>query len=156
MIQYTRSIFIQAPVETVWAFHERPDVLDILTPPWQPVEVLRREGGLQAGAETEFCLYLGPLPIRWLAQHTDDYEPYRLFTDIQLEGPFDHWAHRHQFIPEGDRTRLTDTISFSLPFHWISNPLLGGLMRSQLDELFEFRHHVTRHECEQLAQKTHI
>ncbi len=152
MIQFTRSVTIQAPASIVWRFHERPDVLDILTPPWQPVEVLRREGGLGPGAETEFRLYFGVLPIRWLARHTNDYESARLFTDIQVEGPFEQWTHRHQFTPDGDRTILTDSVTFALPASWISEPLVGGIVRSQLSDLFEFRHRVTQHECEQLAQ----
>lgn len=123
-----------------------------LTPPWQPVEVLRREGGLGPGAETEFRLYLGFFPIRWLARHTDEYEPYRQFTDVQVEGPFEQWTHRHQFTPEGDRTILLDKVTFSLPASWASEPLLGGFVRSQLNDLFEFRHRVTQHECEHLAQ----
>ncbi|MGB3496302.1 MAG: SRPBCC family protein [Elainellaceae cyanobacterium] len=151
MIQFTRSVTIQAPVQIVWNLHERPDVLDILTPPWQPVEVLRREGGLGPGAETEFRLYIGSLPIRWLARHTDEYEPYSQFTDIQVEGPFEQWTHRHQFTSAGDRTILTDRVVCSLPIAWLSDPLLGNMVRSQLDDLFEFRHRVTQHECEQLA-----
>ncbi|MDY7016458.1 MAG: SRPBCC family protein, partial [Cyanobacteriota bacterium] len=86
MLHFRYSSAIDAPVETVWAFHERPDILQILTPPWQPVRVVRREGGLNLGAVSEFCLFLGPIPIQWVARHTQ-YEQYRLFVDEQEKGP---------------------------------------------------------------------
>ena len=46
MLHYCMSTLIDAPVEVVWNFHERSDILERLTPPWQPVQVVRREGGL--------------------------------------------------------------------------------------------------------------
>ena len=45
MLHYERSVLIDAPVETVFGFHERADALELLTPPGQRIEVLRREGG---------------------------------------------------------------------------------------------------------------
>ncbi len=50
MLQFKHSSMINAPVETVWRFYERSDILQLLTPPWQPVQVIRREGGLDKGA----------------------------------------------------------------------------------------------------------
>ncbi len=147
MQQFKYSSVINAPVEVVWKFHERPDVLQLLTPPWQPVEVLRREGGLSQGAITEFRLFLGLLPLRWLASHTD-YEEYHLFTDKQISGPFDSWVHRHIFEPENGKTRLTDEISFSLPGGEAVEFLSGWLIQLQLEAMFRYRHQVTKRECE--------
>jgi ligand-binding SRPBCC domain-containing protein len=147
MMQFSYSSRIQAPVTTVWAFHERPDVLTLLTPPWQAVSVLRREGGLGVGAESEFRLFLGPIPLPWLAHHTAC-DRYCEFIDEQVTGPFAYWQHRHQFVPEGDATRLTDAIAFSLPGGWVSDALGGWFVQAQLDRLFAYRHQVTRRYCE--------
>jgi len=57
MLHYRKSTLIDAPVEVVWNFHERLDILERLTPPWQPVQVVRREGGLGVGAISEFRLF---------------------------------------------------------------------------------------------------
>ena len=147
MIYFHRSVLIHAPVAVVWAFHERPDVLQLLTPPWQPVQVVRREGGLGVGAETEFRLFVGPLPLRWLARHIAC-EPERLFVDEQVEGPFDSWQHRHEFTPEGQHTRLTDAIACSLPAGWVLDNVLGWAIEAQLAQLFRYRHEVTQRQCE--------
>ena len=149
MLQFKYSSVIDAPVEVVWNFHERADVLQLLTPPWQPVQVIRREGGLEVGAITEFRLYLGVLPLTWLARHTEC-EKYHLFTDQQVSGPFESWTHHHKFELENAQTRLTDEIFFSIPGGDPVEFVSGWLVQMQLDAMFRYRHQVTKKECELL------
>ncbi|MBW4684891.1 MAG: cyclase [Komarekiella atlantica HA4396-MV6] len=147
MLHYKHSSVINAPPEVVWKFHERSDILQLLTPPWQPVQVVRREGGLDVGAITEFRLFLGPLPLTWLARHTE-HEKYRLFADEQISGPFESWIHRHEFEPENGRTKLTDAISFCMPGGGTVEFISGWLVQAQLEAMFRYRHYVTKRECE--------
>jgi ligand-binding SRPBCC domain-containing protein len=147
MLYFTHCSIIHAPVEVVWKFHERQDILQLLTPPWQPVQVLRREGGLNEGAITEFKLFIGLLPLTWLARHTD-FEQYRLFTDVQISGPFESWVHRHEFTEEDGKTRLTDNISYSMPGGDGVEFVSGWLIQLQLEAMFRYRHFITKRECE--------
>jgi ligand-binding SRPBCC domain-containing protein len=147
MLHFKYSSVINAPVEVVWKFHERPNILQLLTPPWQPVQVIRREGGLNVGAITEFRLFLGLLPLTWLARHTE-YEEYRLFVDEQISGPFESWTHRHEFEGENGKTRLTDAIAFSIPGGEPVEFISGWVVQAQLEAMFRYRHEVTKRECE--------
>ncbi len=147
MLHFKHSSLIDAPVEVVWSFHERPDILQILTPPWQPVQIIRREGGLDVGAISEFRLWLGFLPIQWLARHTECQKP-RLFTDQQIAGPMEYWAHQHQFEAENGKTRLTDAIAYKIPGGWLAELLLGWWVNSRLEQMFRYRHTVTQRECQ--------
>ncbi len=155
MLKFQRSIQINAPVETVWAFHERADILNILTPPWQPVQVLWREGGLGVGTSSAFRLWLGPLPVLWLAQHVEC-EPDRLFADLQTQGPMAHWLHRHRFEPLAAsnlgpaQMRLTDEIEYALPAGDWTEPLLKTWVSARLGDMFAYRHRVTKLACERL------
>ncbi|BAD79785.1 hypothetical protein syc1595_d [Synechococcus elongatus PCC 6301] len=148
MRRFQRSTVIDAPRELVWAFHEQADVLEQLTPPWLPVEVVRREGGLGPGAVSEFRLWLGPVPIRWVATHNDDYEPGRCFCDRQSQGPFADWLHRHIFSREGDRTRLIDEVEYALPGGWLPELSVCPVVDAQLERLFAYRQQVTKQWCE--------
>lgn len=151
MLQFSRSVAIAAPIETVWAFHARPDILQILTPPWQPVEIVRREGGLAIGAESEFRIWLGPLPVTWLARH-QACEPLRWFVDEQVVGPMAAWEHRHGFEQIGPGTmRLTDAIAYALPAGQATEPLLAQWVEQRLADMFAYRHRVTRLACERLG-----
>ncbi|MBC1304361.1 SRPBCC family protein [Trichormus variabilis] len=147
MLHFQHTSVINAPPEVVWKFHERPDILQLLTPPWQPVRVVRREGGLEVGAITEFKLFLGPVPLTWLARHTEC-DKYRLFTDTQISGPFESWIHRHQFQPENGKTRLIDDVSYVMPGGETIEFIGGWLIQTQLEAMFRYRHYVTKRECE--------
>lgn len=152
MLNFHYTSTIEAPVSTVWAFHERPDILQLITPPWQPVDVIRREGGLGVGAETEFTIHLGPLPLRWLARHTEC-TVNRLFIDEQIDGPLDHWVHRHEFEDSQGNTRLTDSIAYMLPGGELAEAAIGWFVNDRLRDMFRYRHEVTQRECRRMAQE---
>lgn len=138
---------IAAPVRDVFAFHERPDALERLLPPWQDVQLLERTGGLEPGARAVLLLRLGPLRLRWVALHTE-YERDRLFVDTQLSGPFRAWTHRHEFHAQGPATLLIDRVEFSLHGGPPADLLGGWLAKQQLRKMFRYRHQVTRAFCE--------
>jgi ligand-binding SRPBCC domain-containing protein len=150
MLNFEKSSLINAPVETVWRFHERPDILQILTPPWQPVQIVRREGGLGVGALSEFRLWIGPIPVQWIAVHTDC-QPNQLFVDEQQTGPMDSWRHRHIFEAQGTKTRLTDAITYALPGGQTLESLLEGWVNTRLSDMFDYRHRMTCLHCEPLT-----
>ncbi len=141
---FVRQLLVRAPVAQVFAFHEREDALPRLSPPFPPLKVVSRDGGIRPGARVD--LRIGP--IRWLALHTT-YEPNRLFVDEQLEGPFASWVHRHEFeAVDAETTRLTDHVTFTLPGGPVLNALFGRLVALSLVPMFRFRHAATKAACE--------
>ena len=147
MLNFKYSSLIDAPVETVWQFHERQDILQLLTPPWQPVTIVRREGGLAVGAISEFRISLAGIPVRWIAKHTQC-ETNRLFVDEQTDGPMESWIHRHEFTPENGQTRLTDAIAYELPGGDFAEFILDWWVEARLKDMFRYRHRVTKTQCE--------
>lgn len=141
---FVRSVVVKAPVAVVFAFHERDDALAVLSPPFPPVRVVSRRGGIATGARVD--LRIGP--IRWLALHTT-FERNCLFVDEQIEGPFASWVHRHEFEAiDVQTTRLTDHVTFTLPGGPLVNALLGRVVALSLVPMFVHRHRVTRRMCE--------
>ena len=145
MVKFQFSSFINAPLAAVWAFHERPDAIQLLTPPETPLVVESRTGSLEVGSRIVFRV--SHLKIRWVAEHTE-YAYQKLFADRQVEGPFRTRHHRHLFAAEGDGTRLTDEIEFSLPLSPLSDWLAGWAVKLQLKGMFRYRHAITKIECE--------
>lgn len=149
MPTFVRSVVVHAPVEAVFAFHERDDALPRLSPPFPPVRVVSREGGIQRGSVVD--LRIGP--IRWLAAHTV-YEPPRLFVDEQVRGPFASWVHRHEFeAVDNATTRLTDRVTFTLPGGPLVNALFGRLVALSLVPMFRHRHAATKAACEPATRR---
>lgn len=145
MLHFEWSSFISAPVEEVFAFHERSDALELLTPPSERVTVIRRDGSIKAGSVVELKVGLGPFSTRWIAEHTV-YEKDRLFIDEQRSGPFAFWRHQHRFLPEDDGTRLVDSIDFALYGGPVAEKLAGWLIVRRLRAMFTYRHDKTRQE----------
>jgi|SRR5579863_2168865 len=143
MPTFVKSVLVHAPAATVFSFHEREDALQLLSPSFPPVCVVRKTGGIETGSRVE--LRIGP--FKWTALHIA-YEKNRLFADEQTEGPLTKWIHRHEFESEGDATRLTDRIEYRLPGGVWMNRLFGWAMQLGLHQMFRHRHQVTKHYCE--------
>jgi len=149
---FVKESLIRAAPERVFAFHERPDALRRLTPPWEPTRVVAPAPDLRAGSvavvETRV---LGLVPVRWVARHTA-YDPPRMFEDVQTEGPFKSWRHRHVIEPHEKGAVLRDEVEFETPL-WLLGRLAAPLLvEPRLRRLFDYRHRVTREWCEGLAQ----
>jgi hypothetical protein len=142
---FVKRTRIAAPADAVFAWHERPDALERLTPPWARVQVVSREGrGLAVGTRVVLRMKVGPIWRPWVAVHTA-YEPGRSFTDVQERGPFARWVHTHRMEPiDAAACDLVDEVEYALPFGRPAELLAGWFARRQLERLFAYRHQVTR------------
>ncbi len=140
---FVRRTHIEAPAADVFHWHAQPGAIERLTPAWEPVKVLERTGGIEDGSRAVLGLRIGPVQLRWEAEHCD-YEEGVQFRDIQRSGPFAHWAHTHRVEPDGPQScYLEDRIEYALPFAPLSHVVAGGFVRRKLNRLFNYRHHIT-------------
>jgi uncharacterized protein len=143
---YTKRTRIEAPALEVFAWHARPGAFERLTPPWAPVEVVDRTGGIEDGARVVLRLPIGPLRLRWLVEH-GGFQAGRQFRDVQLTGPFAHWEHTHRFHPAGAAAcDLEDHVEYRLPLGPLGHLLAGTLSQRRLARLFDYRHRITAHD----------
>lgn len=135
-----------APAERVFHLHTTPQSLPRLTPPFDPMQVVRTDGGIQDGDRTELRIpLLGPLTVGWTAEHRG-YRPPNEFRDVQVEGPFASWEHTHRVDPDGpDASVLTDRIAYRLPFGPLGK-LGAGFVRHKLERGFRWRHARMAHD----------
>ncbi len=135
---------VQAPLAAVSAFHFEPQILKTLTPPLMIMQVHRFDP-LAEGSIGEFTMWMGPIPVRWKAQHSSVSET--SFTDSQVAGPMKSWVHTHTFTAIGDtETEVHEHIEFEhfggLKGVWsrLLFPPVG------LNVLFGIRKRITRRE----------
>jgi len=147
-VRFTKESVIHASAETVFAFHERPDALALLQPPWAKTEIVQPPTSLAVGTRVILRTKLGPFWRTIVAEHVA-YEPGRMFADRMVRGPFTSWLHRHVVTPRGpDDSLLTDDVEFQLPLGFVGRVLGAPLARRELARLFAYRHAVTRQMCE--------
>jgi ligand-binding SRPBCC domain-containing protein len=133
MKSFTHPFQVRAPLARVAQFHQDTRALKQLTPPPLIVKFNNLQP-LGEGSIADFTMWFGPLPIRWVAVHSE-VDPISGFTDTQVTGPFDQWIHRHSFIAlDENLTEVHDHIEAQtgkgLPkglasrFMWFNLPLL--------------------------------
>ena len=144
MAIFDTSFLVNAPLSAVAAFHSGSGALKQLTPP--PIFVqLHKVEPLAEGSRSEFTLWFGPIPVRWVAIHSQ-VDGLFGFTDTQLTGPMAAWQHTHHFeaVKDGS-TRISEHIVYAYPsglrglgVRLLFNPLGLRLM-------FAYRAWITRH-----------
>ena len=100
-------------------------------------------------------VFLGLLKRRWVAEHTV-YDPPNLFEDIQVEGPFKSWRHRHIVERHPDGAVLRDEISYEPPLGFIGRLVLPWFVEHRLQKVFDYRHEVTRRWCERTGEHSKV
>ena len=147
-MQFVKESVIKAEPERVFAFHELPDVMMRLLPPWESSRIVEPAPSLRAGSRSLIDTKLfGLFTVRWEALHTA-YDPPRMFEDVQVKGPFRSWRHRHIVKPHEEGALLRDEIEYEPPLGILGRSVAPLLIIPRLQRLFDYRHEVTRDWCE--------
>lgn len=146
---FEKRTALAATPAALYAYHAADGAFARLTPPWEPVRILRGEGPFETRRVT-LRMGVGPVGLTWVAQHGDAV-PGAQFVDRQERGPFAAWEHRHLFEPRGDGSVLHDAIHYALPlgpFGAAGQPFV----RRKLARMFAYRHAVTAADLERHAR----
>lgn len=150
---FIKESLIRATPERVFAFHELPDALERLVPPWESARVIKpakiSDVGATAIIETKL---FGLFKVRWVAEHTA-YDPPRMFEDVQLSGPFHKWRHRHLVSPHAQGAMLRDEVEYEPPLAILGRAIAPLLIAPRLQKMFDYRHEVTRQWCERKDER---
>jgi ligand-binding SRPBCC domain-containing protein len=97
---------------------------------------------LAEGSIADFTMRAGPISIRWVAVHSDVSEQ-NGFVDVQQQGPFRSWRHRHQFCAiDAQKTEVIDEIEAEF------GTTLSRFMWLNLPVLFAYRARQTKNQLE--------
>jgi ligand-binding SRPBCC domain-containing protein len=130
---------VRKPLEEVFPFFERPENLEILTPPNLGFFILTPSPiQMKSGALIDYTIRLMGVNMRWSTLITDYDPPYR-FVDEQLKGPYSYWHHAHTFRETDDGTWIMDEIRYVLPFGILGRVLHDMIIRRMLEKIFTYR-----------------
>lgn len=147
-MKFIKESIIRAAPERVFAFHELPDALERLLPPWENARIIQPPASLEVGTRVIIELKIfGLITQKLVAEHTA-YEPPRMFEDTLIQSPFKSWRHQHIVLPHEAGAVLRDEIEFEMPF-WIFGKIAAPFaVLPKLEKTFAFRHEVTKKWCE--------
>jgi ligand-binding SRPBCC domain-containing protein len=134
-----REQTLDRPPDAVFPFFASPENLAIITPPWLGFRIrtpLPRE--VRTGTLIDYTIRWLGIPVRWRTLITD-YQPPVKFVDQQIKGPYLFWHHEHAFEAVAAGTRMTDRVTYILPFGAMGHLAHRLLVRRQLEEIFDYR-----------------
>ena len=155
-MQFIKQSVIRATPERVFQFHEQPDALALLTPTWERARVIQPASISDVGSRAVVeLIVLGLFKKKWVAEHTV-YDPPNQFEDVQVEGPFKSWRHRHIIERHPDGAVLRDEISYEPPMGFIGRLVAPVFVQRRLEKVFNYRHEVTRRWCEAKTERLKV
>lgn len=134
-----REQLIPRPLDEVFAFFGDAENLERITPSWLNFNIVSpRPIAMAAGTHIVYRLKWHGVPMKWVTEIVEWAPPYK-FVDVQLQGPYKLWRHTHTFEADGARTRMTDHVSYRLPFGWIGQVAHALSVKKNVHEIFDCR-----------------
>jgi len=136
----TRQQIVSASLDEVWAYFATPQNLNEMTPSDMKFDIVHGgEGKMFQGQLIEYRVGFMPLvKSRWLTEiaHVED-QAY--FVDEQRIGPYRFWYHEHSFETVNGGTRITDQVTYELPFGFLGDIVHALWVGNRLKGIFDFR-----------------
>lgn len=110
--------------------------LEAITPPWLNFEVLTPAPlVLQVGTLIDYRIRVHGIPIRWRTEITE-WNPPHGFVDVQLNGPYKLWHHKHTFEETDGGTLCKDDVRYYPRGGALINWLF---VRRDVEKIFAYR-----------------
>ncbi|MBZ0180397.1 MAG: SRPBCC family protein [Melioribacteraceae bacterium] len=139
MYNLYREQIVNKPLEEVFAFFEKPENLEVITPKWMKFKIKTPPPLImKVGAEFDYKIDLMKIPLKWKTIITEYAPPYK-FVDVQKKGPYKKWIHTHTFETIGDKTKITDNVDYEIPAGILGSILNKIYIGKTLKAIFDFR-----------------
>jgi uncharacterized protein len=138
--QFTFQSELPVSMEDAFAWHLRKGALERLLPPWMNCALLFPPGSPgEEGSKVGLKLKWGPLRCKWILEHKN-FILNQEFSDVQIQGPFSRYLHRHRFLPiDPISCKLSDEVTYAFPL-----PLLNRKIQKEFFHFFSWRNAITR------------
>ena len=141
MIHYLhREQFLPASKERVWNFFVDPRNLNDITPIDMNFEIVTGGGDpMYEGQIIEYRVeFFRGIRSLWLTEIAHVREG-SYFVDEQRVGPYQFWYHEHSFEPWNDGIKMTDHVTYAVPFSLLGEVIHMFWIQRRLAAIFDFR-----------------
>lgn len=138
-----REQLLPSSIDQVFSFFSRPENLQTITPPWLDFRMVEAPSALAAGSLIRYRLRWRSVPIRWTTE-ISEWNPPHGFVDRAVSSPYALWNHEHWFAEQNGGTMMRDRVTYALPFGWLGHLAHWGLVRNDVESIFDFRARTMR------------
>jgi hypothetical protein len=142
MHRLVREQLLGGSIDDVFAFFSDVRNLERMTPRWLGFRILGSPPDpLREGAVIDYTIRLAGVPVRWRTRIVD-WQPGRLFSDIQERGPYSLWEHTHSFREVTGGVLMRDEVRYALPLGPLGSLVHALAVRASLGRIFDYRYDV--------------
>ena len=117
---------IKQPLNNVFDFYSNPKNINLLTPWFAKVSCTPEK---KISKNEVFTIEINMLGIKNKVEILiKNYEENKLFTDLQIKGPFNFWEHNHIFKYENNETIMYDVINYNSKFKLLDKMYIFNLI----------------------------
>ncbi|MFC1565626.1 SRPBCC family protein [Candidatus Neomarinimicrobiota bacterium] len=137
MLEYNQ--FVPHPLDDVFAFFEKAENLEQLTPSNLKFKILTPTPiNMTVGRLIDYTIKIFGTNFHWRTMITD-YNKNENFIDEQLKGPYAFWHHTHSLSKSNGGTQIKDKVIYGLPFGIFGRLAHGLFIRRSLFKIFNYR-----------------
>ncbi len=140
---FQRATILPAEIDEVFAFHENPHNIRKISPFFLKVVDVQAAAVAQVDDTFTLQLRIFGFHLSWNGLWAEVERP-TLLVDTASLFSFPKWRHEHRFESVEGGTRMTDRVTYELPFGWLGKLLGATFFRIQLILMFAGRHRATQ------------
>ena len=135
-----RQQVVPAGLGEVWDYFATPKNLDELTPSDMRFQIVSGgEKPMYQGQLIEYRVQILPRVVSpWLTEIAHLKEK-ACFVDEQRLGPYKFWYHEHHFKPIHGGTRISDRVTYQMPFGSLGDFIHTLWVGPRLKSIFDYR-----------------
>jgi ligand-binding SRPBCC domain-containing protein len=140
MYTIERTQRLPVSLETAWKFFQNPANLSTITPDYMGFNILSDvPESMYPGLFIHYKVSpLFGIKMNWTTEITQ-VKHLHYFVDEQRVGPYAIWHHEHHFKEIEGGVEMLDRINYKLPLGILGNLVHPFLVKSKLEEIFDYR-----------------
>lgn len=136
---YQAEQFIPLPIENVFSFFSQARNLEKISPSFLQFRVKSMSTQhIQKGTLIDYQLKVRGVPAKWQSLITE-WNPPHSFTDVQTQGPYGDWIHRHSFIAVPGGVLIKDEVKYNMPLGILGKWFGYHYVLREIRTIFDFR-----------------
>ena len=138
--QFSSVQYLNSDIKSVWEFASSPKNLKQITPDYMLFNITsENQDKMYPGMIISYQIApILKLKLNWVTEITHVIEN-NFFVDEQKIGPYALWHHQHLFEVVDKRVKMTDILTYKLPFGFIGRLANTLFIEKQIKSIFEYR-----------------
>lgn len=132
--------FLPLSLKYAWSFFSNPENLENITPEQMGFKITSNTyGKTYPGQIITYKVKIFPfIKSNWVTEITH-VEKEAFFVDEQRYGPYSMWHHEHHFESSDHGVKMTDIVTYKMPFGFLGNLAHALFVKKRLSKIFGFR-----------------